>query len=337
MSVTIEDVARRAGVSRTVVSYVLNDGKRAVRCSDETRRRTLEAAQELGYRRNPHSFALRTGRTKTIGLYLGDARRVLSHPNGGLWFSVVHETAAELGYSVMLAPPAQVAMSDTRRMDALVVAGRTRGDAAALDRVAASLPTFCGPGTRPPVGALSAQPRDAVDEMDPIHRLGASYLYGLGHRRLLVTEVKGAVRPALPTFERVALEMAISPRLEAAQDAWDERAYENTLAAIRRGPLPTAVYAFDDDMALRVIETLCSLGLRIPGDVSVFSRETHRSEAGGHFITGIAPRFEERWAQLVRQFVEVLEGHREPQDIVVLPPRPELVERRSCAAPHASV
>ena len=57
--VTQEDVAKYAGVSRAVVSYVLNNGPRGV--SEETRNRVLAAIQELGYRPNKHAQRLRLG------------------------------------------------------------------------------------------------------------------------------------------------------------------------------------------------------------------------------------------------------------------------------------
>jgi LacI family transcriptional regulator len=71
-AVTQEDVAARAGVSRSVVSYVLNNGPRKV--SEETRRRVLEAIQELGYRPNEHAQRLKQGSEaaqNSIGILTG--------------------------------------------------------------------------------------------------------------------------------------------------------------------------------------------------------------------------------------------------------------------------
>ena len=66
------DVARLAGVSRATVSYVVNglaDGH-----SEETRRRILEAIEELGYEPDARAQALRSGSTQTVGLILPDIR-----------------------------------------------------------------------------------------------------------------------------------------------------------------------------------------------------------------------------------------------------------------------
>lgn len=70
--VTQEDVANHAGVSRAVVSYVLNDGPRHV--SVETRDRVLEAIQTLGYRPNKHAQRLRASdhlARNSIGIITG--------------------------------------------------------------------------------------------------------------------------------------------------------------------------------------------------------------------------------------------------------------------------
>lgn len=63
----IGEIARRAGVSRSTVSYVLS-GKRAV--SETTRLRIQTVIDELGYRPNASARALKEGRTRTLGLVI---------------------------------------------------------------------------------------------------------------------------------------------------------------------------------------------------------------------------------------------------------------------------
>lgn len=69
-SVTQGDVAKRAGVSTAVVSYVLNTGARPV--ATETRERVIRAIQETGYETNYHAAALAGGKTHTAGLVMPD-------------------------------------------------------------------------------------------------------------------------------------------------------------------------------------------------------------------------------------------------------------------------
>lgn len=64
---TMSDVARHAGVSRTTVSFVLND-KPGAAIPEETRRRILAAIDELGYRPNAGARALAANRSGWFGL-----------------------------------------------------------------------------------------------------------------------------------------------------------------------------------------------------------------------------------------------------------------------------
>lgn len=75
--VTSLDVARRAGVSRTTVSFVLNNVE-AMQISEETRQRVQQAARELGYVPDAAAQALASGRSKTIGLLLARRSEVIS-------------------------------------------------------------------------------------------------------------------------------------------------------------------------------------------------------------------------------------------------------------------
>ncbi|SDM06825.1 LacI family DNA-binding transcriptional regulator [Nonomuraea jiangxiensis] len=68
--VTYADIAKRAGTSTAVVSYVLNDGPRNV--APATKERVLTAAADLGYRQNRIARALRSGRTGLVGVLTPD-------------------------------------------------------------------------------------------------------------------------------------------------------------------------------------------------------------------------------------------------------------------------
>jgi LacI family transcriptional regulator len=65
---TLQQVAQRAGVSRTTASFVLTGRQADMRISDDTRDRVVSAAKELDYRPNRISRGLRTSVTHTIGL-----------------------------------------------------------------------------------------------------------------------------------------------------------------------------------------------------------------------------------------------------------------------------
>src|SRR4051794_1586074 len=96
----IGEIARRAGVSRSTVSYTLT-GKRPV--SDETRRRIQAVIDELDYRPNASARALKEGRTRTLGLVIPPASQRLTDMQLGFVASVV-EAAARVDLDVLLSP-----------------------------------------------------------------------------------------------------------------------------------------------------------------------------------------------------------------------------------------
>ena len=73
--VTIKDIAREAGVSPALVSFVMSNviaGERVYRVSSETSKRVLAAAEQLNYKPNHSARALRSGKTGTIGVVVSD-------------------------------------------------------------------------------------------------------------------------------------------------------------------------------------------------------------------------------------------------------------------------
>ena len=94
--VTRDDVARRAGTSAAVVSYVLNDGPRPVAAA--TRQRVLDAVKELGYRPNAIARALSERRSRALGLVVSD----ISNPFIGELAGAIEREAFERGYTVLL-------------------------------------------------------------------------------------------------------------------------------------------------------------------------------------------------------------------------------------------
>jgi DNA-binding LacI/PurR family transcriptional regulator len=98
--VNIGEIARRAGVSRSTVSYALT-GRRPV--SEETRRRILAVVDELGYRPNASARALKEGRTRTLGLVIPPAGQRLTDMQLSFVASVV-EAAARDDFDVLLSP-----------------------------------------------------------------------------------------------------------------------------------------------------------------------------------------------------------------------------------------
>ena len=94
--VTRKDVARYAGVSTAVVSYVVNGGPKTV--APATEAKVQDAIRVLGYRPNAAARALKLGSSETIGLVIPDN----SNPFFSLLAHAVEDAAGELGYALFL-------------------------------------------------------------------------------------------------------------------------------------------------------------------------------------------------------------------------------------------
>lgn len=340
--VTARDVARKAGISDSVVSAVLGASSSNVRCSAETRRRVLDVARELGYRRHPASAALRTGRTHIMGLYLGDASWFFRHPHGAYTVACIHETLSQRGYSSMIVSLDGPKPCDLRLVDGLFIVGyKVGGDEEAIRAAAEQVPAFgwVGRSFRMECGVHMPDPSIAQRVMQANHEMAARHLFDAGHRHIALVQPHGSAKlvPALPIFQRIAAERGIRVELVEVFDFLLGRTYPNTMRFVNEGRLPTAFYVLDDEVAQRIIDRLSWRGLSVPKDVSIFSRQTddgESSEAAG--ITGILTDWPTCWRGLVDQCLDVIEGKAGVECLgTVTAPTQRIVERSTCAAPRA--
>lgn len=268
---TIEDVAAAAGVSFKTVSRVLN---REPNVRPETRTRVLDAAAALRYTPNPSARSLAGHRSFNIAL-------VYNNPSDNYMMGVISgvlEACASERYHLILSP---VALDETHllaeieelmahsRPDGLLLTPPLTDSAALLARLSA---------LKIPFASISPRRQDAgvavaMDEPAAAEQV-VDHLVALGHRRIahvLGHPAHGASQWRLDGYRRALAKagIAIDPTLEVA----GEFSFESGVAAAQRlldmRPMPTAIFAANDDMAAGVLHVAHERGLRLPEDLSV--------------------------------------------------------------------
>lgn len=272
--VTIGDVARAAGVSRSTVSYALSGNRPITR---ETRERIEAAIADLGFTVNAGARALATSQTMALGLLLQFHDDEFA-PAMLQYILAVSNAARELGYDILMVtnsdgPGAVHRITSSNMVDGLVLLDVTHDDPR-LDAVRAA---------RQP-SALVGLPRDTegIDVFDldfgEAARLLVDHLYGLGHREIIL------VSPPRHVFERggayawrfrdAALERAAryGIRIHAHYGESQHPSIERSLNAVLDArPEATGLIVHNDASIATLPAILHARGVQVPRDMSVVS------------------------------------------------------------------
>lgn len=279
-SVTLRDVAARAGVSTAVVSYAINNNSRPV--SAEARARIEQAIEELGYHPNAFARAMSTRQTRTIGFIVQDTfpRNIFISPYTAYLLSSVYEYLKTQGYYLLVygleideALDQVRELVQSKRLDGVIL--RLTQDApqsdALMQTIADSgLPCVC---IERPAASRFGYGSVTYGDLEAAYA-ATSLLIELGHRR--IAHLQGDPRAAAARDRRdgyaQALQHAGFPVDERliAGDSWRMptgiSATEEILAHDAR---TTAIFAANDYLAIGALTALQKRGLRVPDDMAV--------------------------------------------------------------------
>jgi LacI family transcriptional regulator len=249
MAVTLNDVARRAGVSKSTVSNVVRG---ATPVSPVTRRRVEAAISELGYRPDEVARALKQRATRTLGLVITDT----VNPFSATLAQAVVRRARRDGYAVLIADTdgdpeieaAQCRALVSRRVDGVIFAALAEDSTSLGDLLDRGVPTmlasFGGTLDRR-AGAIDIDEEEAMDAV-------IGYLAHLGHERF--------------AFAR---QHAREAEVDRRPQAFSEAVRRRGLIEVSLEADPTAICCMNDGVAIDLMDSLERRGRRVPEDISV--------------------------------------------------------------------
>lgn len=272
--VTILDVARKAGVSKVTVSYVLNGRGPEMGIRHETAERIEQAAKDLGYRPNALARMLSKSRTETLAI-LFQAGNYFSRSAGfnGEILDGVSQACFREDFDLMLhtrqvksAQEEADSMMDGR-VDGILML-RDDGDPTLELLVSSGFPVvqFFSHGANRDIPSVDCDNVQAG-------RLAAEHLIELGHRKIAMAT--GTTRSVSATDRMNGVKDALNARGVTCQPEWliPYSSFEGYVAAIKNlltsvDP-PSALIVWYDDLAIRLMNRLQSEGIQVPRDISI--------------------------------------------------------------------
>ena len=283
-SVTIKDIARRAGVSPSTVSNVLNG--RFDRVSEETARRVRQVVEEMGYRPNPMARGLAGKRTDTLGVVVSSiVPHVFAHAVAG-----AQGVAERFGYNIVLCDnrnkeereARSAAVLVDRSVDGIIfISSSSYRQTEAVEIVkAAGLPFVVVNRLTDPEAGLHI----LIENKQGTYQ-ATQHLIELGHRAIgyIHLPVQGpkaslAAVERLDGFRQAMADygLAVNPRWIRPGVAGEDNATPVGYAAMQEMLAedgPTAVLCGSDYLAVGAMRAIADKGLKVPEDIAVVGHD----------------------------------------------------------------
>ncbi len=339
--VTIKDIAERAGVSKTAVSFAFNDPSRLSKATVE---KILRVAEELGYAPHPVARSLSMRRTGAIGVLVPqDVATMLENPFFIQFLRGIGQVSLEEGVFVLLAAPVQGSLQD------------------AVDRATVDGFVVMGLGAEDPVVNLlqrrgipfvlvDSEPLDGVSGVNVDDRGGARaimhYVLDRGHRRIAILGFesgengvwqrwRGTMRWRMEGYVEALTAAGLSPESPDVHVLECENSLQGGAEAFRRlwamSPRPTAAVAMSDIIALGILRAAWKEGVKVPQQLSVAGYDdVPEAELASPPLTTVHQPAVEKGERAAELLVRLLAGEAVNEHLI-LPTR--LVIRASVAAP----
>lgn len=274
--VTSLDVAKQAGVSRTTVSFVLNNVE-GMQISEETKKRVQQAARDLGYVPDAAAQALASGRSKTIGLLLARRSHVIA---SDMFLTQVMEVLVRevnrQGMRLLLEVvedfenrESYLKLVRSNSIDGVIYSGPRINDLALNSLIEHKIPTVL-------MGALPDPSFYFVDvDNRAAARCAVEHLVRLGHRRIAcITNARTSYAAAMDRLQGyhdalAGANIPFDPDLIRYGDFDSESGYFQMKYLLDATPPPTAAFVASDVVAFGAMAAIRERGLQMPQEIAL--------------------------------------------------------------------
>lgn len=274
--ITSQDVANLAGVSRTTVSFVLNNVE-GFQISEETRQKVQQAAAQLGYVPNSAAQTLASRRARAIGLVMTRSPHHIASDSflpqilSGL-LKVTRQQNLRLMIELVEAEhqnQAYLELARAKRIDGMILLTPRMDDEALRTLENAEIPTVL-------MGHLEGSQLYSVDvDNRAAAERAVRYLLSLGHRQIACIANAPPSYAAAPQRVQgyldalLAAGIAPNPRLIEYADFDPESGYKRMKSLLQSGETFSAVFVASDNVVMGAKSALREAGLRVPEDISL--------------------------------------------------------------------
>jgi LacI family transcriptional regulator len=330
MAVTIYDIAKVVGISYATVSRALSDNPNV---KDATRDKILEAAHQMGYRRDFAATALKKGKSCAIGVIISD----IVNPFCTEQIRLIEEECRRRDYRSVLM---DFGNNEDRQRQALeqMLSYRCDGVITSLLRYKPMEDLFQEYARRkipcvilgPPVDIVS-DPGDYLDIIDiNTHRglaMVIEHLVSLGHRDIVCTvacpqrreEWAKGFEPFGQTLKKHGLPFGPKNIYQSPPDNLLESGYNAAGHILSSYPEVTAIVGYNDIYTMGLLMALTERGIRVPDDISLVSSDnTWLGRSLPIPLTTIDPQIRRVSAMATNLLFERFEGNRQKSKKVMI-------------------
>ncbi len=331
MAVKMKDIAERAGVSVGTVSRAFNDKPDI---DEETKQKILDIADELHYRPNAYARSLRAKRTRTIGIIIPD----ISDPVFAEILLSANKTAKEQGYQTIESILANRGFDVEEEIQAIQTMIGKRIDGLLLQpehehpRYIRELRNCPIPYVLMNRNIRSLQTSFVTHNHEQGAYLAISHLLERRHREICfivryprTSTVQSRINGCCKALREAGLSEDALQVVESGDSI--RESYRTTLNILTENGMPTALFVWEDIMALGAIRAITEKGLRIPDDVAVVGYNDMAMSA--YFsppLTTIRQKISDIGAESTRVLINELESDGEEEHIII---EPELIVRET--------